>query len=194
MKQVPRRAGAVGAPLDRQPFSFRTTRDPAFRFPQRRVHDDRPRSRWPTVAARLLGRLGQLRGGTRVLLDQGAGRPADQQAPHLKVGDPIIVGKSRPAPWCSTNLLPGKHLYPARHRHRPRALPVDHQGSRDLRPFEKVVLVHGCRQVCRNSPMARRSRRICPATIPGRDDLEPVDLLPDRDPRAVPQPAGGSPT
>jgi ferredoxin--NADP+ reductase len=128
-------------------FSFRTTRDPAFRFRNGEFTmiglevEGRPLLRaYSVVSANYEEELEFF----SIKVQDG---PLTSKLQHLKVGDPIIVGKKPTGTLVLDNLLPGRHLY------------LLGTGT-GLAPFlsiikdpetyerhEKVILVHGCRQV-----------------------------------------------
>ncbi len=118
-------------------FSFRTTRDPAFRFRNGEFTmigmevEGRPLLRaYSVVSANYEDELEFF----SIKVPNG---PLTSKLQHLKVGDPIIVGKKPTGTLVLDNLLPGRHLYLLGNRHGSGPVPVDHQGPGDLRPVRE---------------------------------------------------------
>ena len=175
-------------------FSFRTTRDPSFRFRNGEFTMIGHRGRGPSAAARLQRRLGQLRGGAGVLLDQGAERPADLEAAAPQGRRPDHGRQEADRHAGARQPDAGQAPLPARHRHRARAVHVDHQGPGDLRALREGR----ARPWLPAGPGTRlwRDHHAGPAEprVPRRDHQRAADLLSHRHPRAVPQLAAASPT
>src|SRR3954470_17394650 len=128
-------------------FSFTTTRDPGFRFENGQFTmiglpvEGRPLLRaYSLVSANHEDTLEFF----SIKVPDG---PLTSRLQHLKAGDPIIVGRKATGTLLLDNLLPGQHLY------------LIGTGT-GLAPFlsivkdpevydrfERVVLIHGCRQV-----------------------------------------------
>ncbi|WP_331327745.1 ferredoxin--NADP reductase [Methylobacterium fujisawaense] len=128
-------------------FSFRTTRDPAFRFRNGEFTmiglevEGRPLLRaYSVVSANYEEELEFF----SIKVQDG---PLTSKLQHLKVGDPIIVGKKPTGTLVLDNLLPGRNLYllGTGTGLAPFLSIIKDPEAYDR--FEKVVLVHGCRQV-----------------------------------------------
>ena len=76
-ERIPAGNGFVGQALDRFPVQLHRDARSRLSLPERPVRHDRPGGRRPAAAAGLQHGERQSRGGAGVLLDQGAGRPAD---------------------------------------------------------------------------------------------------------------------
>ena len=169
-------------------FSFRTTRDPAFRFRNGEFTmiglevEGRPLLRaYSVVSANYEEELEFF----SIKVQDG---PADLEAPAPQGRRPDHRRQEAHRHAGARQPPARPEPLPARHRHRARAVPVDHQGPGDLRAVREgragPWLPAGAGARLRRD----HHRDAAPARVPGRDDLEPADLLPDRDPRAVPQP------
>jgi ferredoxin/flavodoxin---NADP+ reductase len=126
-------------------FSFRTTRDPAFRFRNGEFTmiglevEGRPLLRaYSVVSANYEEELEFF----SIKVQDG---PLTSKLQHLKVGDPIIVGKKPTGTLVLDNLLPGRNLYllGTGTGLAPFLSIIKDPEAYDR--FEKVVLVHGCR-------------------------------------------------
>src|SRR5215468_4060000 len=128
-------------------FSFKTTRDPSFRFRNGEFTmiglkvNEKPLLRAYSVAS--ANYEDQLEFFSIKVQDG----PLTSHLQHLKEGDPIIVSRKATGTLVLDNLLPGKHLY------------LIGTGT-GLAPFlsiikdpeayeryERIILIHGCRQV-----------------------------------------------
>ena len=128
-------------------FSFRTTRDPAFRFRNGEFTmigmevEGRPLLRaYSVVSANYEEELEFF----SIKVQDG---PLTSKLQHLKVGDPIIVGKKPVGTLVLDNLLPGRHLYLLGTGTGLAPFLSIIKDPETYERFEKVVLVHGCRQV-----------------------------------------------
>ena len=128
-------------------FSFRTTRDPAFRFRNGEFTmiglevEGRPLLRaYSVVSANYEEELEFF----SIKVQDG---PLTSKLQHLKVGDPIIVGKKPTGTLVLDNLLPGRHLYLLGTGTGLAPFLSIIKDPETYDRFEKVVLVHGCRQV-----------------------------------------------
>lgn len=128
-------------------FSFRTTRDPAFRFRNGEFTmiglevEGRPLLRaYSVVSANYEEELEFF----SIKVQDG---PLTSKLQHLKVGDPIIVGKKPTGTLVLDNLLPGKNLYLLGTGTGLAPFLSIIKDPEAYERFEKVVLVHGCRQV-----------------------------------------------
>ncbi len=112
-------------------FSFRTTRDPGFRFQSGQFImmglevNGKPLTRAYSIASSLY------EDGLEFFSIKGAERPANLKTPASEKGDQIIVSKKPVGTLLYDNLKPGKHLW-LLDRHRPCSVPVDHPGSGSL--------------------------------------------------------------
>jgi ferredoxin--NADP+ reductase len=128
-------------------FSFRTTRDPSFRFRNGEFTmigievEGRPLLRaYSVVSANYEEELEFF----SIKVENG---PLTSKLQHLKVGDPVMIGKKPTGTLVLDNLLPGRHLYllGTGTGLAPFLSIVKDPETYDR--FEKVVLVHGCRRV-----------------------------------------------
>jgi ferredoxin/flavodoxin---NADP+ reductase len=128
-------------------FSFTTTRDPGFRYQSGQftmiglVVDGRPLLRaYSMVSPHYEGTLEFL----SIKVQDG---PLTSRLQHIQPGDTVVVGRKASGTLLSQNLLPGKNLYLLGTG---TGLAPFMSIARDpdvYEQFEKVVLVHGCRQV-----------------------------------------------
>ncbi|GJD40842.1 ferredoxin--NADP reductase [Methylobacterium bullatum] len=128
-------------------FSFRTTRDPAFRFRNGEFVmmgievEGRPLLRaYSVVSANYEEELEFF----SIKVENG---PLTSRLQHLKVGDPIIVGKKPTGTLVLDNLMPGKNLYLLGTGTGLAPFMSIIKDPETYERFERVVLVHGCRQV-----------------------------------------------
>ena len=128
-------------------FSFRTTRDPAFRFRNGEFTmiglevEGRPLLRaYSVVSANYEEELEFF----SIKVQDG---PLTSKLQHLKVGDPIIVGKKPVGTLVLDNLSPGRHLYLLGTGTGLAPFLSIIKDPETYERFERVVLVHGCRQV-----------------------------------------------
>ncbi|MGV7030099.1 ferredoxin--NADP reductase [Methylobacterium symbioticum] len=128
-------------------FSFRTTRDPGFRFRNGEFTmiglevEGRPLLRaYSVVSANYEEEL-------EFFSIKVANGPLTSKLQHLKVGDPIIVGKKPTGTLVLDNLEPGRHLYLLGTGTGLAPFLSIIKDPETYDRFEKVVLVHGCRRV-----------------------------------------------
>lgn len=128
-------------------FSFRTTRDPSFRFRNGEFTmigievEGRPLLRaYSVVSANYEEELEFF----SIKVENG---PLTSRLQHLKVGDPIMVGKKPTGTLVLDNLLPGRHLYLLGTGTGLAPFLSIIKDPETYERFERVVLVHGCRKV-----------------------------------------------
>ena len=128
-------------------FSFRTTRDPAFRFRNGEFTmiglevEGKPLLRaYSVVSANYEEELEFF----SIKVPNG---PLTSRLQHLKVGDPIIIGKKPTGTLVLDNLIAGRHLYLLGTGTGLAPFLSIIKDPETYERFEKVVLVHGCRQV-----------------------------------------------
>jgi ferredoxin--NADP+ reductase len=128
-------------------FSFRTTRDPAFRFRNGEFTmigievEGRPLLRaYSVVSANYEEELEFF----SIKVEKG---PLTSKLQHLKVGDQIMVGKKPTGTLVLDNLMPGRHLYLLGTGTGLAPFLSIIKDPETYERFVKVVLVHGCRQV-----------------------------------------------
>ncbi|GLK79621.1 ferredoxin--NADP reductase [Methylopila turkensis] len=128
-------------------FSFRTTRDPSFRFRNGEFTmigleiEGRPLVRaYSVVSANYDEELEFF----SIKVPDG---PLTSRLQHLKVGDPILVGRKPTGTLVLDNLLPGRNLYLLGTGTGLAPFLSIIKDPEAYERFEKVVLVHGCRQV-----------------------------------------------
>jgi ferredoxin/flavodoxin---NADP+ reductase len=131
---------------DRQ-FSFTTTRDPGFRFQSGQFTmiglpvDGKPLLRaYSLVSPHWDETLEFL----SIKVPNG---PLTSRLQHIKVGDTVLIGRKASGTLLTQNLLPGKNLYllSTGTGLAPFMAMVRDPDVYEL--FEKIILVHGCRQV-----------------------------------------------
>jgi ferredoxin--NADP+ reductase len=128
-------------------FSFRTTRDPSFRFRNGEFTmigievEGKPLVRaYSVVSANYDEELEFF----SIKVQNG---PLTSRLQHLKVGDPILVGKKPTGTLVLDNLLPGENLYLLGTGTGLAPFMSIIKDPETYERFRKVVLVHGCRQV-----------------------------------------------
>jgi ferredoxin--NADP+ reductase len=128
-------------------FSFRTTRDPSFRFRNGEFTmigievEGKPLVRaYSVVSANYDEELEFF----SIKVQNG---PLTSRLQHLKVGDPILVGKKPTGTLVLDNLLPGENLYLLGTGTGLAPFMSIIKDPETYERFQKVVLVHGCRQV-----------------------------------------------
>jgi ferredoxin--NADP+ reductase len=128
-------------------FSFTTTRDPGFRFQNGQF----TMIGLPVEGRPLLRAYSLVSANHEDTLEffsiKVADGPLTSRLQHLKEGDPIIVGRKATGTLLLDNLLPGKHLYllGTGTGLAPFLSIIKDPEAYDR--FEKIVLIHGCRQV-----------------------------------------------
>ena len=169
-------------------FSFTTTRDPSFRFRNGEFTmiglkvGEKPLLRAYSVAsANYEDRLEFF----SIKVPDG---PLTSRLQHLKQGDEIIVSRKATGTLVIDNLEDGRNLYLIGTGTGLAPFLSVIKDPETYERFEKVVLLHGCRRVnelaygemiTEKTAERRTDRRIYP---------QPAGLLPDRDPRSLPQP------
>lgn len=128
-------------------FSFKTTRDPSFRFKNGQFTmlgmevDGRPLLRAYSVVSPNYDESLEF---FSIKVPNG---PLTSRLQHVKVGDPIIISRKATGTLVLDNLLPGRNLYLLGTG---TGLAPFLSLARDLETyerFERVILVHGCRFV-----------------------------------------------
>jgi ferredoxin--NADP+ reductase len=128
-------------------FSFRTTRDPSFRFRNGEFTmigievEGRPLVRAYSVASANYDEELEF---FSIKVPNG---PLTSRLQHLNVGDPILIGKKPTGTLVLDNLLPGKNLYLLGTGTGLAPFLSIIKDPETYERFEKVVLVHGRRQV-----------------------------------------------
>ncbi|MFA5120585.1 ferredoxin--NADP reductase [Zavarzinia sp.] len=128
-------------------FSFTTTRDPSLRFINGQFTmigievDGRPLLRaYSVVSANYEEHLEFL----SIKVPDG---PLTSRLQHIKVGDTVLVGRKPTGTLIADNLLPGKHLYLLSTGTGLAPFMSIIKDPEVYEKFEKVVLVHGVREV-----------------------------------------------
>jgi len=154
-------------------FSFTTTREASFRYQSGQFAmiglevDGRPLMRaYSMVSPHYEEQLEFL----SIKVPDG---PLTSRLQDIKVGDAILVGRKASGTLLSQNLLPGKHLYLLGTGTGLAPFMSIVQDPDIYDQFEKVILVHGCRQV---SELAYQERIM--AELPNHEFLG--DLVADR--------------
>ncbi|RZJ08652.1 MAG: ferredoxin--NADP reductase [Rubrivivax sp.] len=131
---------------DRQ-FSFTCTRDPAFRFQSGQftmlglVVDGRPLMRaYSVVSPHWEETLEFL----SIKVPDG---PLTSKLQHIQVGDTLQIGRKASGTLLTQNLLPGRHLYLLSTGTGLAPFMAIVRDPEVYELYEKVILVHGCRQV-----------------------------------------------
>ncbi len=114
--------------------------------------------------------------------------PLTSRLQHLKVGDPIIVGKKATGTLVLDNLRHGKHLYLLGTGTGLAPFLSLIRDPETYERFEKVVLVHGCRQVAELAYGEMITRTLLEDEFLGEFVREQLIYYPDRDARGFPQP------
>ncbi len=128
-------------------FTFRTTRDPAFRFENGQFVmiglevDGRPLLRAYSMASANYEEELEF---YSIKVENG---PLTSRLQHVKVGDSVLVGRKPTGTLVQSSLLPGKRLYllSTGTGVAPFASVIKDPDVYDR--YEKIVLVHGCRQI-----------------------------------------------
>ena len=128
-------------------FSFRTTRDPSFRFRNGEFVmiglevEGRPLMRAYSVAS------ANYEDELEFYSIKVQNGPLTSRLQHLKVGDPIMVGKKPTGTLVLDNLLPGRNLYLLGTGTGLAPFISIIKDPEAYERFEKVILVHGCRHI-----------------------------------------------
>ena len=128
-------------------FSFRTTRDPGFRFENGQFAmiglevDGRPLLRAYSMASSNYDDCLEF---YSIKIENG---PLTSRLRHINVGDTVLVGRKPTGTLVQSSLLPGKRLYllSTGTGVAPFASVIKDPAVYDR--YEKIVLVHGCRHV-----------------------------------------------
>ena len=128
-------------------FSFKTTRDPAFRFINGQFAmiglsvDGRPLLRAYSMASANYEETLEF---YSIKVQNG---PLTSRLQHIQVGDTVLVGRKPTGTLIQSNLLPGQRLYllSTGTGLAPFASIVKDPDIYEL--YEKIVLVHGCRNI-----------------------------------------------
>ena len=128
-------------------FSFRTTRNPSFRFQNGQFTmigikvDERPLLRaYSLVSANYEEEL-------EFFSIKVANGPLTSRLQHLREGDPIIVSRKATGTLVLDNLLPGRNLYLLGTGTGLAPFMSIIKDPETYDRFERVILVHGCRQI-----------------------------------------------
>lgn len=128
-------------------FTFRTTRDPSFRFENGQFVmiglevDGRPLLRAYSMASANYEEELEF---YSIKVENG---PLTSRLQHIKVGDKVLVGRKPTGTLVQSSLLPGKRLYllSTGTGVAPFASVIKDPEVYDR--YEKIILVHGCRQI-----------------------------------------------
>ncbi|WP_458232487.1 ferredoxin--NADP reductase [Roseateles sp. P5_E8] len=131
---------------DRQ-FSFTCTRDPAFRFQSGQftmlglIVDGKPLLRaYSVVSPHWEEKLEFL----SIKVPDG---PLTSRLQHIRAGDTVQIGRKASGTLLTQNLLPGRHLYLLSTGTGLAPFMAMVRDPEVYEQYEKVILVHGCRQV-----------------------------------------------
>lgn len=128
-------------------FSFKTTRNPTFRFKNGQFTmigievEGRPLLRAYSVVSP------NYEDGLEFFSIKVQNGPLTSRLQHLKEGDPIIVGRKATGTLVLDNLLPGRNLYLLGTGTGLAPFLSLIRDPETYERFERVVLLHGCRQV-----------------------------------------------
>jgi len=131
---------------DRQ-FSFTCTRDPGFRFQSGQftmiglMVDGKPLLRAYSVVSPHWDETLEF---LSIKVQDG---PLTSRLQHIQVGDTIMVGRKASGTLLTQNLLPGRHLYLLSTGTGLAPFMAMIRDPEVYELYEKVVLIHGCRQV-----------------------------------------------
>ncbi len=114
--------------------------------------------------------------------------PLTSRLQNIQVGDTIIVGKKPTGTLLIDYLLPGKNLYLIGTGTGLAPWLSIVRDPETYERFEKVIVVHGVREVNELAYQDLLDQGAAPPRVPGRDRQGQADLLPHRDARALPQP------
>ncbi len=169
-------------------FSFTTTRDPSFRFRNGEFTmiglkvGEKPLLRAYSVAsANYEDRLEFF----SIKVPDG---PLTSRLQHLKQGDEIIVSRKATGTLVIDNLEDGRNLYLIGTGTGLAPFLSVIKDPETYERFEKVVLLHGCRRVEELAYGEMITERAAERRTDRRIRSQPAGLLPDRDPRSLPQP------
>ena len=128
-------------------FSFKTTRDPTFRFKNGQFTmigiqvEGKPLLRAYSVVSP------NYEDGLEFFSIKVQNGPLTSRLQHLREGDPVIVGRKATGTLVLDNLLPGRNLYLMGTGTGLAPFMSLIRDPETYERFEKVVLLHGCRQV-----------------------------------------------
>ncbi len=131
---------------DRQ-FSFTCTRDPGFRFQSGQFTmiglpvDGKPLLRAYSVVSPHWDETLEF---LSIKVDNG---PLTSRLQHIQVGDTVLIGRKASGTLLTQNLLPGKNLYLLSTGTGLAPFMAMIRDPEVYELYEKVILVHGCRQV-----------------------------------------------
>ncbi len=113
--------------------------------------------------------------------------PLTSRLQHLQTGDRILVNGKPTGTLILDNLQPGRHLYLMATGTGLAPFLSIIKDPETYERYEKVVLVHGCRQVAELAYRDFITQQLPQHEFHRRDDLAKTDLLSDRDARTLPQ-------
>jgi ferredoxin/flavodoxin---NADP+ reductase len=128
-------------------FSFRTTRDPAFRFENGQFAmiglevDGRPLLRAYSMASSNYDE------GLEFYSIKVENGPLTSRLRHIEVGDTVLVGRKPTGTLVQSSLLPGKRLYLLSTGTGVAPFASIIRDPDVYERYERIVLVHGCRQI-----------------------------------------------
>jgi len=167
-------------------FSFTTTRNPTFRFKNGQFTmigisvEGRPLLRaYSLVSPNYEDTLEFL----SIKVPDG---PLTSRLQHLKEGDPIMVSRKATGTLVLDNLLPGKRLYLFGTGTGLAPFMSIIRDPETYERFERVILVHGCRQVAELA-YGETITEVLPGDEFQRRDPREADLLSHRDAGALPE-------
>ncbi len=174
-------------------FSFTTTRSPSFRFTSGQFTmmgletADRPLVRaYSLVSPPYEDTLEFL----SIKVPDG---PLTSRLQHIKESDRILVSRKPTGTLVIHNLLPGRTLYLLATGTGLAPFMSIIRDPETYERFEKIVLVHGCRQVAELA-YGERIVDLPEDELIGEYRARAAHLLPDGDARALPEPRAASPT
>ena len=169
-------------------FSFTTTRSPSFRFSNGQftmmgIETDggRPLVRAYSMASPNYEDKLEF---FSIKVQDG---PLTSRLQHIKESDRILVSKKPTGTLVVDNLLPGRFLYLLSTGTGLAPFMSIIRDPDTYERFEKIVLVHGCRQVAELAYGERITADLPRDELIGELRARQADLLPDRHARAVPQ-------
>ena len=168
-------------------FSFTTTRDAGFRFQNGQFAmiglevSGRPLLRAYSLAS------ANYEENLEFFSIKVPDGPLTSRLQHLKEGDRILVNGKPTGTLILDNLQPGRHLYLLSTGTGLAPFLSIIKDPETYERYEKVVLVHGCRQVAELAYGDFITQELPQHEFIGDDDPRQADLFSDRDARAVPQ-------
>ena len=169
-------------------FSFTATRDPGFRFQNGQFAmiglevEGRPLVRAYSMAS------ANHEDALEFFSIKVSDGPLTSRLQKIKEGDIILVGRKATGTLITGNLIPGKRLLLLSTGTGIAPFASLIKDPDVYESYETIILAHGCRQVSELAYGERLVEKLRQDELFGPLLADKLDLLSDRDPRAVPQP------